>query len=104
MISEDGLKRARARIEQLPETCTLYAEESLELPETKARVVRFPLDETAKKISRLSIAIVALGAVLQDTGLFPAEAFATAISKFQKAKIAEINVKALEAGTELVSK
>jgi 2-oxoglutarate ferredoxin oxidoreductase subunit beta len=30
VISEDGLKRARPRIEGLPETCTLYADESLE--------------------------------------------------------------------------
>jgi len=101
VISEDGLKRARPRIEGLPETCTLYADESLELPETKAKVVRLPWAETAKKIDRLSVAVVALATVLQDTGLFPVEAFASAISKFQKAKIAEINVKAAEAGAKL---
>ncbi|MCK4340479.1 MAG: 2-oxoacid:acceptor oxidoreductase family protein [Phycisphaerae bacterium] len=103
VVSEDGLKRARARIEQLPETCTLYAEESLELPETKAQVVKLPLNETAKKISKLSVAVVGLATLLVDTGLFPTEAFATAISKFQKAKIAEINLKALEAGAALSS-
>jgi 2-oxoglutarate ferredoxin oxidoreductase subunit beta len=101
VISEDGLKRARARIAALPETCTLYADETLELPETKAKVVRLPWAETAKKIDRLSVAVVALATVLQDTGLFPVEAFASAISKFQKAKIAEINVKAAEAGAKL---
>ncbi len=103
VISEDGLKRARARIEKLPETCTLYAEESLDLPETKARVIRLPWAETAKKISKLSVAVIALATMLQDTGLFSQEAFATAISQFQKAKIAETNLKALEAGAELVS-
>jgi 2-oxoglutarate ferredoxin oxidoreductase subunit beta len=103
VISEDGLKRARPRIEKLPETCTLYAEESLELPETKAKIIRLPLNETAKKVGRLSIAVVALAAVLAETGLFPVEAFETAISTFQKAKIAEINLKAMEAGAELVS-
>ena len=60
-----------------------------------------PWAETAKKISKLSVAIVALATVLEDTGLFPVEAFASAISKFQKAKIAEINVKAAEAGAAL---
>jgi Pyruvate/2-oxoacid:ferredoxin oxidoreductase gamma subunit len=103
VISEDGLKRARARIEQLPETCMLYAEESLELPETKATVVRVPLNVTAKAISKLSIAVVALGTMLQETGLFPMDAFASTIAKYQKPKIAEINVKALEAGAELAS-
>jgi 2-oxoglutarate ferredoxin oxidoreductase subunit beta len=101
VISEDGLKRARAKIEGLPETCTLYAEESLELPETKARIVRLPWLATAKKIDRLSVAVIALATVLQDTGLFPVKAFASAISKFQKAKIAEINVKAAQAGAAL---
>lgn len=103
-LSEDGLKRAHARIEQLPETCILYAEESLELPDTKAKIVRLPLAETARKISKLSVAIVAPGALLQDTGLFPVDALGTAISRSQKPKIAESNLKALEAGAELVSK
>ncbi|UCF04032.1 MAG: 2-oxoacid:acceptor oxidoreductase family protein [bacterium] len=103
VISEDGLRRARARIEKLPETCTLYAEETLELPDTKARIVRLPLNETAKKVGRLSIAVVALSAVLVDTGLFPVEAFGTAISAFQKKKIADINLKAMEAGSELLN-
>lgn len=103
VISEDGLKRARARIEKLPETCTLYADESLDLPGTKAKVIRLALAETAKKISKLSIAIIALGAMMQDAGMFPKEAFAAAISKFQKPKIAEINLQALEAGAGLVS-
>lgn len=103
VISEDGLKRAWTRVEQLPETCTVYAEESLELPETKARIVKLPLNETAKKVGRLSIAVIALAAVLAETELFPVEAFKTAISTFQKEKIAEINVKALDAGAELAS-
>jgi 2-oxoglutarate ferredoxin oxidoreductase subunit beta len=101
LISEDGLKRARARIAGLPETCTLYAEESLELPETKARVVRLPWVATAKKIDRLAIAVIALASVLADAGLFPPEAFASAITTFQKTKIAETNLKALEAGAKL---
>ena len=103
VISEDGLKRARARIAALPETCTLYADESLELPETKAKVVRLPWAETAKKIDRLSVAVIALATVLQDAGLFPVEAFKGAISKFQRAKIAEINVKAADAGAGLAA-
>ena len=102
VISEDGLKRARARIEKLPATCMLYADESLELPETKAQVVRLPLKETARTVGQLSIAIIALGAMLQDADLFPQEALAEAIGTFQKAKVAEVNRKALEAGAALV--
>ena len=104
VVSEDGLKRARARIQKLPAACVLYAEESLELPETKARIVRLPLAATARKVGRLSIAIIALAATLQDTGLFPVEALATAISATQQPPVAEINLKAAEAGAGLVTR
>ena len=104
VVSEDGLKRARVRIQRLPATCVLYAEESLELPETKARVVRLPLAATARKVGRLSIAIIALATTLQDTGLFPVEALATAISASQQPAVAQINLKAAEAGAGLVKR
>ncbi|MCP4678455.1 MAG: hypothetical protein GY854_23670 [Deltaproteobacteria bacterium] len=103
-ISEDGVKRAKKRIEALPETCKLYAEESLELPETKAKVVLLPMKATAKKVSKLSIGVVALGAVLADTGIYPIEAYGEAISNFQKKKIADINVEAVKAGAEMLGK
>ncbi len=73
------------------------------MPETNARVIRFPWARTAKKISNLSIAVVALGAMLLDTRLFPTEAFGTAISKFQKSKVADVNLRALKAGAGLAA-
>ena len=103
LISEDGLKRARPRIAALPATCTLYTEETLEIPETKAKVVRLPLLQTAKKVGRLSIGVVGVAAMLADSGMFPMDAFETAISAFQKQKIAEINVLAARAGADLAS-
>jgi len=102
VLSKDGMKKARARIEGLSESCTLYAEESLELPETKANVVKLPITATGKEVSRLSVAVIALGAVLKANGLFDMAAMESAISKFQKPKIAEINIKALKAGADLV--
>ncbi len=101
VISKEGLKKSRARIEKLPETCILYAEETLVLPETPARIIRLPFIETAKKTGSLTIAFVALTAVLADTGLFPVEAFKAAISTFQKGKIAETNLNAVDAGSVL---
>ncbi len=102
LISEDGLNKSRSRIERLAETCVLYAEETLELPRTRARVVRLALARTAKKVNRLSIGTIALAAVLRDTAMFPAEALETTISTFQAPKIAAINLKAVAAGGNLV--
>ena len=67
------------------------------------RVVARLLVRTAKKTNRLSVATAALGALLGDSGLFPAEAFAEAIPRFQKPDIAEPNRRALEAGVALVA-
>ncbi len=103
VISEDGLKKSWARIADLDSTCTLYAEESLDLPETKAKLVRLPFVQTAKKANRLSIGTVALASVLVDQALFPSQALATAVSAFQKPSIGEINLRAIGAGEELFS-
>ncbi len=103
-ISDDGIKRAKKRIQNLPETCKLYCEESLELPPTKAQVIMLPLAATAKKVSKLSIAVIAMAAVLADSGMYPVKAFETAIASFQKKKIADINVGAIAAGAELTAK
>jgi Pyruvate/2-oxoacid:ferredoxin oxidoreductase gamma subunit len=103
VISEDGLKSTRERIQRLPDTCTIYAEQSLDLPATKATMVRCPIAEAAAQTSRQATAVIAVAAMLQHTGLFPLDAFARAISTFQKASVAEVNLKALQAGAALVS-
>ena len=81
--------------------CTLIADESIELPETKARILRLPINETSKKVDKLSVAAVALAAMLKQSGMFSLEAFETAITTFQKPAIAEINVKAVKVGAEM---
>jgi pyruvate/2-oxoacid:ferredoxin oxidoreductase beta subunit/Pyruvate/2-oxoacid:ferredoxin oxidoreductase gamma subunit len=102
LISEDGLKNTKSRIKKLPSTCTLYVEKSLKLPHTEAEIIRLPLITTAKKINRLSICIVALAAVVKDSGIINLDAFAEAITTFQKPAAAEVNLKALEAGSALI--
>jgi 2-oxoglutarate/2-oxoacid ferredoxin oxidoreductase subunit beta len=101
-ISYDGVLRTRARIANLPETCTLYAEETLDLPETRAKVKLLPFNKVGKKVGRFSVITTALAAVIEDTGLYPIEAFAAAIRRAQKPAIAEMNLKAVEAGVELM--
>ena len=103
VISADGLKRVRAKIEKLPATCKLFADDSLELPETKAQIHRLPLQQIAKDVGKLSVVTGAVAAMLQDSGLFPMEAFVKTISTFQSPKIAEINLKAVTAGAEMMS-
>jgi Pyruvate/2-oxoacid:ferredoxin oxidoreductase gamma subunit len=104
VLSPEGLARVCARIERLTATCILYAEETLELPETRAQVRRFPFAELGRHVGKLYVATVALAALLEDSRLFPSEAFAAAIESFQSVEIAETNLRAVSAGVELVGK
>jgi 2-oxoglutarate ferredoxin oxidoreductase subunit beta len=100
LVSTDGLRRMAKRFSSLRSSCVVLAEESLELPDTSATVVRLPFAKTAKDVSRLSIAVVALAALLEKSDIFPVAAFTRAIETFQKKKIAEISVRAAAAGAE----
>jgi pyruvate/2-oxoacid:ferredoxin oxidoreductase beta subunit/Pyruvate/2-oxoacid:ferredoxin oxidoreductase gamma subunit len=103
VLSGDGLKKAAAVIAKLPPTSTIYMDESLAVPQTAARVVPLPLIRAAKEIDRLSIAIVALAAVLRDQGLFPLDALKESISAFQAPDVAAVNLKAVDAGSALTA-
>ncbi len=103
LISEDGLNRIRGKLGKLPPSTIIYAEQSLELPPTAAQVHRLPLVETAKQVGKLAIGTAALGALLEHTGLFPAEAMGKAITSFQSPTIAAVNSAALTAGGALTS-
>jgi 2-oxoglutarate/2-oxoacid ferredoxin oxidoreductase subunit beta len=101
ILSEEGANRVKDKIIKLPETCTVIVDDSVALPETKAKIVRLPINETAKAVDKRSIAAIALSALLKRSGMFPLEAFETALYAFQKKAIAESNAKAVKAGAAL---
>ena len=72
------------------------------LPETKAKIEVFPFRKTANAIDRFSITILALATFLARTNLFPIEALKKAVMLTQKKAIAEVNLKAIDAGVRLV--
>jgi 2-oxoglutarate ferredoxin oxidoreductase subunit beta len=101
VISEDGLRKVRSRIEKSGDTCTVYADESLEIPETRARIRRLPLARVASQAGKLAVSLGALSAVLADTRLFPVEALETAVRTFQAPAIVAAGLDAVTAGREL---
>ncbi|MFH0903228.1 MAG: thiamine pyrophosphate-dependent enzyme [Pseudomonadota bacterium] len=103
IVSEDGLKKVRARVTSLPETSTIYVDEALELPETKARVYRFPFSKLGKDIGKLSVVSLALATLLEDAGIYPPEAFASASEMFQSQNAAQANRKAITEGVTLAT-
>ncbi len=101
LVSDDGVRRIRRRLAKLPASCLVYADDSLDLPPTPARVRPLPLQAIRKRIGPLSVATAALGAFLQETGVYPVEAMTRAIRAFQSPKIAETGAKALDLGAAL---
>jgi 2-oxoglutarate/2-oxoacid ferredoxin oxidoreductase subunit beta len=102
LLSADGLKRIRSKVESLDQNCVVYAEESLELPPTNAEVKRFAFVDTGKKAGRFSMATVALATLIADTDVFPLEAFDWAIQRGRNPAVVDLNTKAAAAGVELV--
>jgi pyruvate/2-oxoacid:ferredoxin oxidoreductase beta subunit/Pyruvate/2-oxoacid:ferredoxin oxidoreductase gamma subunit len=101
LLSEEGLAKMRARMEALPETCVVFADESLKVPPTKAWVLSLPFEKTSRKVDRLAIATVALASLVKQSGMFPLEALTAALSMFQKPAIAEKSLAAARAGFDL---
>lgn len=101
VISEEGAMREMRTIELLSGACTLLADENIELPETKAKVVRIPFRQAGKKVGRFAVATAALASLLRHSELFPLDAFKKSISTFQKPSIAEANIRAVEVGAVL---
>lgn len=102
LVSEDGLRRIRGRMATLPPSCVVYADDSLELPPTPARVRRLALRSMRSRVGPTGVATAAMGAVLQDSGIYPVEAMARAVGNLRNPKIAESVAGALELGASLV--
>jgi len=101
IISEDGLKKTSGWVKQLPASCKLLVEEGLEIPETRAEVLRIPFVSAAREVGRLCIGTIALAALLAETDLFSTKALQKAITRFQSGQVAAANMEAVSKGVQL---
>lgn len=101
VLSKDGLKKTAAWIRQLPSTCTLIVDAGLELPATRAEVLKLPLAAAAREVGRLCIAMIALAALLAKANLFSLQALQQAISRYQPGQVAATNSEAVKKGEQL---
>ena len=100
LLSDEGVKRIRARIENLDPNCVVYAEESLQIPETKAAVRRFPF----AKLGKLSIVSAALGTLLEDSGISHRMLLQRRFEVSRARSTPKENLKVVEAGAGLVKR
>jgi len=92
--------------QNLAENCMILADSSLTLPEIPAscRVVSLPILETAEKTvgNIMTANVVAVGAVNALLGLFDDASLEEGVRRHIPAGTHQINLKALQAGKELV--
>lgn len=101
ILFPEGLARVRATVETLDERSTLYVNTAL-LPldvTTRARIVPLAFKDTGQKKERW--AMMAVAAMLQDTALYPPEAFREAVA--MRKKSAEADLAALDAAPGVLS-
>lgn len=103
LISEEGVRHVGKKLKTYPPETRVYVDAGLAASiDTPAEVIVLPLAEAAKKVHRLAIGAVGVGAILEREGVYPAEAFSAAARKLQKAKVAQTNIDGLEIGRGLV--
>lgn len=98
VLSEEGLKKTRKWIGRLPETCILYVDEALTIPDTRARVRRLRLSRLAKEVGKLSLSMAIVGAIVADGQFIGIQALDQAIIRFQSPAVAEVSLKAVQVG------
>ena len=101
ILSADGLSYLRRRLPTFPPTTRVFVEQALGEVDTPAQVTYLPLQDTAKKVHRLALAAVGVGAVLGAERLYEPEAFVEAASRLQPEKVAADNAAGLNLGLKL---
>ena len=105
LLAPEGLKVVRKVLPDLEKETRLYVRADLLPLETGAQVI--PLDFERVRAGRKDMAMMALAAMLEDTGLLPLEALQEAVSMGQRPEIARENLEAIEAargGTLIVDR
>lgn len=102
-IAPEGISKVKRLIQWMDENSTIMVDEQLVnlLPQTRAKIEVYPFRKTANAIDRFSITILSIATFLARTDLFPIEALKKAVTLTQRKAIAEINLKAIEAGANL---
>ena len=101
VLSADGPAQVRARIEALSTSCISTQRRAWSSLQRRRGSAGFPSPSWANGLESPTWRRRPWRALLEESGIFPREAFATAIESFQRGKIAELNLKAASAGAEL---
>ncbi|MDH5372731.1 MAG: thiamine pyrophosphate-dependent enzyme [Acidimicrobiia bacterium] len=100
VLSEDGYRKVRTRIAQLSEQAAVYVVPEFAEIETNARLQVIDPSVLPGRVGKGDLALVALAAVLNQTGIIPIEALRAAAAE---GPFGEANLAAVEQGVGLGS-
>ncbi len=102
ILAPEGLKVVKKLLPTLGPQARLYVRADLLPLETGATIVPLDLDRPGVQAGKKELAIMAIAAMLQDTGLLPLEALREAIATGMKAEIARENLAAVDSAQALL--
>ncbi len=100
LLTAAGLQRIGAQLASWPQDVQVYAETSLTLPPTKARVKRFDSRNLSRELGKENIALAVVASVLLEQAYFPLKALKTVIVKRMKVEYREQALAAVESVAE----
>jgi pyruvate/2-oxoacid:ferredoxin oxidoreductase beta subunit/Pyruvate/2-oxoacid:ferredoxin oxidoreductase gamma subunit len=103
ILAPEGFKIVKKMLPGLGPESRLYIRADLLPMETKARLIPLDFDKPGARAGRKDMAMMAVAAMLHDTGLYPLDALREAVTVGQKAEIAQENLAAIEMSAALLA-
>jgi Pyruvate/2-oxoacid:ferredoxin oxidoreductase gamma subunit len=82
VLAAEGLSRARGPLAAMPESALVLADGALEIPPTRARIVRIDARGAARRYGEPNVALWALGRLLGEDAVLPPEALRDAVARY----------------------
>lgn len=101
LLAPEGVARVRGQLATFSEGVRVYADSSLNLPPTQARVTRVDTADLRKHAGKENVALALAAKALQDSGLLSVEALRAAVQSALKPQYRERALRALELGAAL---
>jgi len=102
ILAPEGLAKVGKRLTVMDEQGVVICDDRLELPPCRAQVLRLDMVKAARRIDKFAVGTLGIAAMLAHTEILPLDAYREAMRLFRKPHIAEISLKAIEAGEALV--
>ncbi len=101
ILTREGLAQVTRQLEAMDESNRVYIMPEL-VPHVRTRAVKIVLKGDSSRLSKKTLAMTCLAAIVRDTGLIPLAALEEAACMDQRPEVLAENVRAIEQSTQLI--